>query len=204
MASDSGIRPVSGEILGVRPGAPVRRPADAVDASFETIAAGPARPGAVTGNRTVDTVEPGLSFLGGATASGGAERGGPAFWAGGLLAVAAAFWLSGGHAVFLGPKSTPIGAEPAGFEVFDLSSRLERSNGRSVLLVDGAVQNTGMQDSIAPSVVLNVESDSGKTTRYLIGLGSGMIGPGDTAAFSSRLDAPKDGVKRVYVTFEEK
>lgn len=202
MANDSGSRPVIGEIIGTPSGMANRRPADAVDAHFETVAADISLPPSHFAPER-GTALGGIAFLGGAGETGGSERGGPAFWVTGLLAVAAAFWFSGGHAAFLGPKSTPVGAIPAGFEMLDLTSRVERVNGRAVLLVDGAVQNTGMAAAPSPRVILNVESDNGSTTRYLLGFGSGSLEPGDTSSFSSRLDAPKGGVKRVYATFEE-
>lgn len=199
MPSDSGSRPVSGEILG-GPLTASRRPADAVDAVYETV---PGEAAASPQPKAAPVPHAGLSVLAGSAGEPALQRGGPAFWTAGLLAVLAAFWFSGGHALFrFEAPLAAFDAAPA-FDVLELKSRVEWVNGRSVLLVDGAIQNTGMKPADAPGVVLNIESGTGETTRYALGLGRNVLEPGDTASFSSRLDAPGDGVRKVFVTFAE-
>lgn len=203
MESESPPRPVKGEILGVpaRPNGALRRTGDAIDVSFETVPQG-TRPGAITGSAA--PFDGGMQVLKGAQdISMGPQRAGPAFWTSGLLLVAAAFWFSGGHALFHIDRSGQLVAETAGFEVLGVDTRLERFNGRVMLLVDGAVQNTGMRDAVAPGVVVNVEADNGAVTRYALGLGERLVAPGDTASFSSRLAPPSGGLRRVFVTVGE-
>lgn len=199
MSSDSGLHPVSGEILGSLRAAKPRRPVDAVDAEFETFPTAPA----ATPRPSSAPDHSGLAILSRAEPDPASNRAGPAFWGVGLLIVAAAFWFSGGHAMFRFDQPLAVFEEAPAFDVLDLQTRVERINGRTVLLVDGAVQNIGMQPAKAPGVVLNVESEAGKTVRYALGLGGQVLEPGDTAAFSSRLDAPDEGVKRVFMTFPE-
>ncbi len=205
MASDRPPQPVNGEILAAnaagRPGG--RRPDNAVDADFETVDVVP--PMRTTPARPAAAIErESLSILNGsAPAAERPSRGGPAFWATGILAVAAAFWFSGGHALLDHRSPRDLTDEVAGFEVMEVTSSVKRLSGRDVLMVDGVLQNTGMRDAVAPDIMVNVESDTGGTTRYLLGLGKPVVAAGDTADFSSRLNVPKGGVKRIYITFEE-
>lgn len=206
MASDRPPQPVNGEILAAqaagRSGG--RRPDDAVDADFETIEVPQAvRPPSARPVAAAIARES-LSILNGsAPVADRPSRGGPAFWATGILAVAAAFWFSGGHALLDHRSSPALSDEAAGFEVMEVTSSVKRLSGRDVLMVDGVLQNTGMRDAVAPDIMVNVESDTGGTTRYLLGLGKPVVAAGDTADFSSRLNVPKGGVKRIYITFEE-
>jgi len=191
MAEERPPRHVSGEFLVAPTRGAARRPSDVVDASFET----------VRGESLAPMAAPiaGLAVLAGS--DGGTRRGGPAFWSVGLLLVFGAFWFSGGHSLFLGGGPAPVEIATPAFDLLDLSSRVERIDGHAMLLVDGAVQNTGMATAPAPPVVINVVDEDGATTRYRLGLGERPVAPGDTAGFSSRLSAPQGGVRRVYVTF---
>ena len=54
-----------------------------------------------------------------------------------------------------------------------------------------------------PSLGIAVTGNDGRITRYRLGTSGRPIAPGETFAFSSRLDVPKNGVKTVSVTFGE-
>lgn len=206
MANERPPQPVNGEILAVRPSLPVggRRPDDVIDAVYETVREAEAPKPKAARSISPTLARENLSILNGeAAVADRSNNGGPAFWATGILAVAAAFWFSGGHALLDRQQGAIVPEQAGAFEVMDVTSSLKKINGRQVLLVDGVVQNSSMRDAVAPDIMVNVVSDNGRTTRYVLGLGKPVVAAGDTADFSSRLTAPEGGVKRVYITFEE-
>src|SRR5690606_30723434 len=70
------------------------------------------------------------------------------FWAVGAVLVAGAFWTSGGHTV-LG-KADAARQPPSHLRIADLATRLEKANGRTLLLVDGAAVNDGRGTQALP------------------------------------------------------
>ena len=54
-----------------------------------------------------------------------------------------------------------------------------------------------------PELEIVVTGNDGLTTRYRLGTSGRPLAPGETFGFSSRLEAPKNGVKTVSVTFAE-
>jgi hypothetical protein len=130
-------------------------------------------------------------------------RGGPLFWAVGVGLAAAAFWVSGGHALV---RSTPfIGTDaPHGaLSISGVTSRVDASGVRPVLFVDGETANDGAGVAHLPPLEIAVTGNDGLVTRYRLGTSGRPMAPGETFAFSSRLDVPKNGVKTVSVTFAE-
>ena len=130
-------------------------------------------------------------------------RGGPLFWAAGIGLAVAAFWVSGGHALV---HSTPfIGTDaPHGaLSISGVTSRVDVSGVRPVLFVDGETANGGAGVVHLPPLEIAVTGNDGLVTRYRLGTSGRPMASGETFAFSSRLDVPKNGVKTVSVTFAE-
>ncbi len=214
-------RPVSGEIMSDGPHAAPQRPlapgrettGDVIDAEYETLArdgpsapsapppqAGPAQNPARGPARGMDILKQ--------EAAPAPRRGGPAFWVFGLALVAAAFWVSGGHALVSRPPAAPGTAAPAAADprealrIVGVTSRMERnSQGRSFVLVDGEVVNGGDKAVALPPLAIAVTDGAGRSTRYLLSTGDRRLAPAARFPFSSRLEAPADGVGTVTVDF---
>ena len=140
-----------------------------------------------------------LRRAGGELAAKGPVRGGPIFWTAGMAAVAAAFWVSGGHALMRHISPPPAAA----LSISGVSSRIEMAGSRTFLHVDGHAANDGTAEAALPPLEIRVASNDGRVTRYKLGTSGRAMKPGDKFAFSSRLDVPKYGVKTVSVTFGE-
>ncbi|MDQ6432659.1 hypothetical protein RB623_01160 [Mesorhizobium sp. LHD-90] len=203
MAATRTARPVSGEIMTA---AASRRaagpPGDVVDAEFEVV--GERQP-MVPPRSFRAGLEPGMDFL---AAKSTPDRpglfgrpGGALFWTGGGLLALLAFWISGGHALMLPQAGAP--SPGAAFTLTDISSRVDASGTRPVLLVDGQAGNDGAVAGHLPGLEIHVAGLDGKTTRYKLGTFARQLDPGERFAFSSRLDAPRNGVRSVSVTFAE-
>ena len=195
-----------------------RKPAgDVVDAEFVTISgnAEPSAPRESTPRAAVFDAPPasGMDILRGGTDAAaivGTRRGGPVFWLGGVVMVLAAFWVSGGHALVsrpaqaTAPTSTrPAASSHAGLRIADVVSRTEKRGERGHILVDGSVANDGSAPARLAGLDIVVTDNSGRTTRYALGTGGRAIAPGERFAFSSRLDAPREGAKSVTVDFSK-
>ncbi|MBR2690040.1 MAG: hypothetical protein IKE42_19490 [Aquamicrobium sp.] len=212
MADHGTARPVSGEIMtaasSARNGSAVA--ADVVDADF--IVLGPDSPTQFDRSppqTPVEVVEPaplldGMGMLRkGETAPEmhNASPGGPLFWSGGVLIALLAFWVSGGHVLFhenafFGPDRVTSALSISG-----VSSRVDSSGHRPVLLVDGEAGNDGMEAAELPPLEIRVTGNDGRITRYGLGTSGRTLPPGERFAFSSRLDVPRNGVTAVSVTF---
>lgn len=206
MADEGKARPVSGEI---KAGAPYGAPAgssgdDIVDAEFETVV--PVRsetPPAAPAIATPAAPAVGMDMLRRDEAGRPAKpsRGGPAFWVAGIGLAAAAFWVSGGHALV---RQSSFLSEPApqgALAIVGVTSRVDASGPKAVLFVDGEAANEGGEARDLPSLDIAVTGNDGRVTRYRLGTGQRSLAPGERFAFSSRLDVPKNGVKTVSVTF---
>jgi hypothetical protein len=216
MNEASKARPVSGEIMteaaASAPFAATRQSVNVIDAEFETIAPGsaaaarPQRPTDFTASEPAVQAPdiPGLGVLKRAEAPAMPrwQPGGPAFWSFGLCLVAAAFWVSGGHAL-LAPVHLPAFLQDAPtLKIASVHTRVEKIDGHAILFVDGsAVNETGGAVEVPP-LAINVEGENGKTTRFFLGTRNRQAAAGETFAFSSRLEVPKDGVKSVSVSFD--
>lgn len=206
MADDVKARPVSGEIMtAARSGRPMPVDgADVVDAEFEVVGAS----GANEPQRPVPQVEApataGMAMLRGPVAAqpAGSRRGGPAFWAAGLSAVAAAFWISGGHALFVGETRTVAGPA-ASLRIGPVESRLSRAGDRLMLFVDSEAINDGSRPVHLPPIEIRVTAANGRVTLYNLGTADRVIAAGGRYAFSSRVEVPNNGVKAVAVAFRE-
>lgn len=213
MSDERNARPVSGEIIEAAVPALTGGPAgDVIDAEFETL-----RPGgddrivAVAPVVTIGTASApsiGLDSLRKnepASAQAGRSRGGPIFWVVGLAMVAGAFWVSGGHALVR--QAAPVGEtriQPANpLKIVDVTSHIEDHDGRSILFVDGKAVNDSQQEQILPPIGISVSGNDGQVMRYRLGTSQDTLPPGGRVGFSSRLEAPKEGVKSVSVTFQE-
>ena len=222
MTDDRTARPLSDEIIAGVPRETERRMGerrvgdrreapDIVDADFVTVASYHAdRPGPAGGQPETPRKDasPGIDIL---KRSGGerpAQRGGPLFWAFGLCLVLAAFWVSGGHALVLrqqagGPEAVSQPSARNALRITGVTSRLEQSGGRFFLLVDGEVANDGVTGAILPGLEIRVAGKDGRITRYFLGTSETTLEPGRRFSFSSRLEAPKDGVETVTVDFRK-
>lgn len=202
-------RPVSGEIMsGAQPREPKPQAGDDVsDAQYETVSPAPdALQARFTQADTTSTANPaGMDFLKNKAPGTpqGTRRGGVLFWAIGLLAVALAFWISGGHALIgsggpaaVAPASTPL-------HIADVRSRVETREGRGVLFVDGRAENRGATPLPLPPIEIAVTANDGGVMRYRLPGRDTELKPGDRYSFSSRLEAPAAGVRTVSVAFQE-
>jgi hypothetical protein len=197
---------MTGDAAGMRSGRPA---GEIIEADYVSL------PGAGPAARTT-TARPaapaaadsrGMDILKAATPAGGARRGGPLFWLFGALLVGGAFWVSGGHALVSRPDpqvvAAPVPAEPReALRIVGVESRIERSgNGRAFVLVDGEVINTGGKAVPLPALDIRVTDGAGRSTRYVLGTGERRLSPSARFPFSSRLEAPADGVGTVTVDF---
>lgn len=192
MAHPGTARPVSGEIVAAPEQAHLaaRGPHDAIDADYVEIeSAGPLqRDGMAT-------------FRGDAGTAPSPARAGPLFWLAGAVAIGAAFWVSGGHALMPAPSGMENVAPR--LIIADVRSRAEKVDGQVALLVDGVVRNDGGASAPVPALIVTVLSTEGGTASYRLGTLRTPLAAGSKYGFSSRLDMPKDGVKTVTVTFDE-
>lgn len=219
MADEQKPRAVSGEIMaGPADGAASRAApsGDIIDADYISLPATPPRGAdevslppkqhdAAPSIGTVAAPAAGMDMLRRKQASEPPRkpaRGGPLFWAVGLGLVLAAFWVSGGHALMRGvPFAT--GVAPNALTISDVTSRVDASGPRPILLVDGEAENSGASVEHLPALEIAVTDNDGRVTRYRLGTSGRPMAPGETFAFSSRLDVPKNGVKTVSVAFAE-
>jgi hypothetical protein len=214
MNEASKARPVSGEIMtdAAAPGAgaPVRPAGDIVDAEFETIVPDKAAPLPPERSSTrfsahAPGIIAGLDVLKRAEAPPQRPRGqsgGPAFWTFGLCLAAFAFWVSGGHALL---PSMHLPAFLTGAPILKIASvhtRIEKIDGHAILFVDGSAANESGRMIEVPPLAINIEGEDGRTTRFFLGTRDRQIAAGETFAFSSRLEVPKDGVRSVSVSFD--
>jgi hypothetical protein len=132
------------------------------------------------------------------------NRASPSFWVAGVIVAAAAFWIAGGHAVVRPAIAAMDSAPPeSGLRIASVVSQVDRSGNRPVLLIDGQAVNDGVETAAVPPLDIQVISPAGGLTRYKLGTAGRPLDSGQTFAFSSRLDLPKDGVKTVFVTFAD-
>ena len=214
MSDEPNARPVSGEIMAA--GAVVAEPAkagasalDIVEAEFETLRPDPAERLSTAPLKaaigTAATPPQGLDTLRRSYAPS-ASRGGPIFWTVGLALVVGAFWVSGGHAV-LRQTSLVAGApqiqsaDP--LRIAGVTSRIEDRAGRMILFVDGKALNDGAEKRALPPIEISVTANDGHIMRYNLGTSQDPLGAGREISFSSRLEAPKEGVRSISVAFKE-
>jgi hypothetical protein len=217
MNEASKARPVSGEIMtgaaASAPVPPIRR--DVIDAEFETVTSAspeaPRQPSDFVGSGFA-----GVAFAAQAPEASGLDilkrteipaqlrrqPGGPAFWGFGLCLVAAAFWISGGHALLPPVRLPAFLQEAPTLKIASLHTRIERIDGHAILFVDGSATNETGRTIEVPPLAISVEGENGKATRFFLGTRDRQIATGETFAFSSRLEVPKDGVKSVSVSFD--
>jgi hypothetical protein len=172
--------------------------ADIVDAEFEMVSS--PRPVTPQVRRTAVPPMAGMDTLRRpARPARQSRRAGPAFWTGGMMLALAAFWVSGGYAAFIGAAIAPTTA----FSLTDVTSRVDVSGHRPIILIDGTAANEGSATAVLPDLEIRVADLAGSVTRFRLGTSSRSLGSGERFAFSSRLDAPMDGVKSVAVSFAE-
>lgn len=208
MADQRTARPVSGEIMtgrtehGASPGCPASFD-DVVDADYEIVSPPERDPDRSRFPAVPTAAAGGMAMLrrAGDDLARGPVRGGPIFWTFGMAAVAAAFWVSGGHALVR--QVSPVGSPSAALTISDVSSRIQTAGSKSFLHVDGHAANDGEEAAALPPLEIRVASNDGRVTRYKLGTYARQMEPGERFAFSSRLDVPKSGVKTVSVTFGE-
>ncbi|MEW9805616.1 hypothetical protein ABUE31_06450 [Mesorhizobium sp. ZMM04-5] len=213
MADEVKPRAVSGEIMtGAGFGAEARAtPADdVIDADFISLPAaaahaGPATRAPVSAPAPVAPPAGRMDMLrgGGAREPRSRGPGGPLFWTTGIALVVAAFWVSGGHALLRDGAFAGAGQSGSALRISGVTSRVETSGVRPLLLIDGEAANDGRSTEHLPPLEIAVTGNDGLVTRYRLGTSGRPLAPGETFAFSSRLDAPKNGVKTVSVSFAE-
>jgi len=203
MNEDDKARPVSGEIMTGTPATRTHVEREGfADADFETVTPRfpprrktPAQPASPEG----------MDFLKRASkpqrSSG--QPGGALFWTTGVALVFLAFWISGGHAFVRHMVLPQQGQAQPALRIADVRSKVEHHNGRDVLFVDGSAENHDGKPQILPGIEIVVFANDGAATRYLLATNETELEPGGRYAFSSRLEAPANGVKTVAVTFQE-
>lgn len=196
-------RPVSGEIMtDVRTRAGfVREAEDVIDADIEATVM-PTQEHLAVARRSAPQ---GLDFLRpGASSRAGRRSGSAVFWTIGLGLVALAFWTSGGHALVRQQVAAlRPAAQAEGLRIGDVTSRVERRKGRDILFVAGQAGNHGSTVQTLPNLEIVVRSNDGAMTSYYLGTNDVALAPGDRYSFSSRVVAPRNGVRTVSVTFRE-
>jgi hypothetical protein len=221
MAEASKPRAVSGEIMTDRPesAAGSSRPdGDIIDAEFIVLLrAGSRSPGSPR-SPGFGLSTPGPSIGSAAVPSGGMDvlrrqdapaepckpaRGGPLFWSIGIGLALAAFWISGGHALVRGIPFAAPGEARSALHISGVTSRIDVAGARALLFVDGEAANDGDAVEHLPALEIAVTGNDGHITRYRLGTSGRPLSSGETFAFSSRLDMPKNGVKTVSVAFAE-
>ena len=220
MPDERNARPVSGEIMaappaGAEPAEPGFIHADVVDAEFETIRPGRAGCGGAWARPHVDrhgrAPVQGLDSLRKTDAGRrpqGPVRGGPVFWIVGLGLAAGAFWVSGGHAlVRQAPFARRNRAGAIRSSMRSISSMSRRAS-RSMAAVRCCSWTARRSTTIASrercrGCEIDVTANDGTVLRYNLGTSAEPLAPGAAFGFSSRLEAPKEGVKSVSVTFQE-
>lgn len=199
MADDREPRFVSGEIMAA-PAAAMRPKvvdvAETVDAEYETLDAYPAR---VMPAKAATTSVAGLGSL--VDAPSASTRGGRRFWAVGIVAMAGAFWVAGGHALVAAIPSGEAAAHPLRIE--NVSSRTEEHAGRRIVFVEGDTRNGSDHAQDLPVIAVAIVDEKGATLRYVVEARPVTLSPGERYAFASRFEAPASGVKSVSVTFRE-
>ncbi len=215
--------PISGEILvddaptGQRP---VRKGQEnAVDAEYVTLAAegdSPGGEGAFAPEWRADPIPPlrvtatdpadGLAILrSGSLVTGEVPDGLPrfVFYAVSVVAVACAFWFSGGYSLLSPPGEKPAAAETLKHVRIDgLESRtFTLGAGKRIVLVNGTVVNDGAMPAGVPPLQVKISDASGASKRYVFGTSRSALGGGESFQFSYRLDAPESGVDNVAVEF---
>ncbi len=212
MAEQRKARPVSGEIMtddGRDTSAQPQRvhACDIIDADFEVVTpaerqneSSAAQP--VFANPSADVG--GMEMLRSARLrpEAGPVRGGPIFWLAGISLAAVAFWVAGGHQL-VHAAALPLPWQAPDLRIAEISSRIDSSGVRPLLLVDGAAFNDGESPAVLPPIDVAVTGNDGKTLRYRLGTGAVPVAPGASWAFSSRLDVPMNGIKTVTVAFSE-
>jgi hypothetical protein len=207
---------VSGEIMAGTPAEQTQTARDRrapegeiLDAEYETVSAAGAIAGQSPAPTTIGSAAAplaGMDMLRRAdvlAVRAKVARGGPLFWVVGVGLAAAAFWVSGGHALV---RNAPLFAKQASVRALGITgvtSRVDASGARPVLLVDGEAANDGSAAEPLPPLEIVVTGHDGRITRYRLGTSGRPLAPGERFAFSSRLDVPKNGVKTVSVTFGE-
>lgn len=203
MADDDNRRLVSGEIMAAAT-APARRPdpTEFVDAEYETVVA---ESSSGTG-RKPETRAPALRGMSMLHGVGGhverATRGGPVFWTLGLTLVAVAFWVSGGHTL-VDRKGAAAAAVKHALTIEEVKSRVESRGERDVLFVEGRTTNHGNEMLAVPPIAIAITDGKGLTSRHFLGTNGAQLAPRQSIGFSSRAEAPSNGVKSVTVTFRE-
>lgn len=205
MNEDDKARPVSGEIMTgdvARSNTVLKDGAS--DAEYETVDA-PIEP--LPCRFEAAATATGMDFLKADAADGGNERrakqGGPLFWSFSLTLVILAFWVSGGHALVRNVVLPTPSERLQPLRIGEVKSRIENRNGRDVLFIDGLAENHGGSASPLPPIEIMVTDNNGSATRYFLGTNGAELEPGDRYSFSSRLEAPRYGVKSVSVSFRE-
>ena len=215
MADERRPRPVSGEIMTeVESAAPIRSAhlgGDVVDAEYETVLTDKPQPDSPVQPTPTMIASPTAPIAGmemlrrpeGQAVRTPTVRGGPVFWVFGIGLAAAAFWVSGGHALVRGASFPGTHAPQQALRISGVTSRVDVSGARPLLFVDGEAANDGEAAETLPPLDIVVTGNDGRITRYRLGTSGRPMAPGETFAFSSRLDVPKNGVKTVSVTFGE-
>ncbi|MCO5161764.1 MAG: hypothetical protein M9939_11540 [Mesorhizobium sp.] len=212
MGDPTNMPPLSGEIMAGDPprgGQPQGAAADAVDADFVTIPRSPAipstnaPPGAENVLARPSPPLTGMDLLKETSVPANrSRRAGIGFWATGLTAAAAAFWMSGGHT--LSRHLPVIRGEPETVRIAGLTSRIAATATGPRLFIDGEVRNTARGGIASPELTIDVTAADGVVTRYRLATGAGRMASGETRRFSSRLDAPESGVRTVAVMIDRK
>ena len=212
MGDPTNMPPLSGEIMAGDPpraSQPASAAADVVDAEFVTLSRAPAAAPSVSAPvAEIPIVQPaspltGMDLLKDAGPPGhGSRRAGFGFWATGVAAAIAAFWMSGGHTL---SRHLPVmRGEPETVRIAGLTSRIADTATGPRLFIDGEVRNTASDGIASPELMIDVTAKDGLVTRYRLATGAGRMASGEARRFSSRFEAPESGVRTVTVMIDRK
>ena len=197
-------RPVSGEIMAgaaTRDDTTLRR--DFADA--EIVAVDPVPPQAPRPSPAAPGAE-GMDLLRARPTSAARRasvQGGPLFWATGLAMVGLAFWVSGGHELVRQSFSPAAMVKGEALRIGDVATRVENRGGRDILFIDGEARNDGDATEPMRPIEIAIVGNDGRATRYFLAARTPELAPGNRYAFSSRIEAPANGVRSVSVSFQE-
>lgn len=205
MAESRTVPPLSGEIMaGVDSVRAARFNASgATEGDYEVLARPVLPAAAVPPDISVASPPRGVAVLNARASPDFPHRpAGPLFWTGGALLVAAAFWVAGGYALL--PRGSPEPVGGSGVHIASLTTRIAAASTRQIVLVDGELLNEGAYAAAVPALDIAVTGRDGVVTRYVLGTTGEALSAGGRYAFSSRLDAPRQGAESVLVTVRRK
>jgi hypothetical protein len=112
----------------------------------------------------------------------------------------AVFWLAGGFAAWQFGNADSSETRPV-LAFHSVAGRIENANGLGVLVVTGAVENASAMAREVPEIRLDLAEGSEVTQSARIAAPAGLLAPGQTAAFSVRLNHAGGKLPEIRLSF---